>query len=324
LERKIRLPFINGRADKALWCEELNGGKRSALQEPVGEVNSTSRGYTMRLLQFQIIGIISALALTYVPVLPKFKGSEANAQGVTALPPAQAAALQFGQAHPMNPLRVGWQCLDDRANVAARGPEFEPYNDFPVLRCNSSRTHPASGTRQKSTLIATVWILAPSETDLAAWVGKSCLRLKAKNQARCGAMMAEMVFKQNNGHFAVAGHILETQQEAGCDKCSQNLLIYMPFRHGVTVRMAREPKERRNVSFATYDQALAAANLTFGTVAIVGNYGRVSNVFRPTGLSDSAWLIRNRDSYLNALRTGNYPDLDRSFPAYCKKLDCGL
>jgi hypothetical protein len=272
-----------------------------------------------KLFGITLAGLIASGASVAQPV-------DTNQNGM-----ARTAAIEYYKANFRMPEAAGWSCIDASASFVSRGPEFQPYAAFPIKQCNYSRSHPTSSTldRPATTLLASVWLLIPKAETLAAWAEQTCNRLSAQNRDQCGRKIAEMVYRQNNGHFAIAGHILETQSEAGCSVdtagCEKNLLIYLPYRHGVTVRMVDDPKNRRNASFHSPTDALAAAERTFGPIAAAGTIGRVSNVSRPPNLSDDAWAIQNRDAYLSAVSTSDYPDLDRAFRAFCKKRnDCGL
>jgi hypothetical protein len=281
-------------------------------------------GFCLMKLEFKLFkGTLAGLSAFGASVA---QPADTNQKGM-----ARTAAIEYYNANFRMPEDAGWSCIDASASFASRGPEFQPYAAFPIKRCSYSRSHPASSTldHPARTLLASVWLLIPKSETLAAWAEQTCNRLSAQNRGQCGRKIAEMVYRQNNGHFAIAGHILETQSEAGCSVmtagCEKNLLIYLPYRHGVTVRMVDDPTNRRNTSFSSPTDALLAAERTFGPIAAAGTIGRVANVSRPPNLSPDAWVVHNRDAYLSAIAKSDYPDLDRAFRAFCKKRnDCGL
>ncbi|MEP7005160.1 MAG: glucosaminidase domain-containing protein [Sphingomonas bacterium] len=218
---------------------------------------------------------------------------------------------------------------------------FESYKGFLVARCPYSRTHPADAglKRPKTTLLAVVWLLDADASTVARWVGDACQTLASTKPAVCGRLVAGMILSQNGAQFPVAGHVLETQGEAGCPKedpdpknrCPMDYLIYLPFRDGVTVKMAVDGPERRRVSFSDVAAADAGAIQTLAALASVGNFGRIANSSR-NGQSDQQWLANNRNGYLDALRSGTYKDLLVTARNYCRETDkqgarvrdCGL
>jgi hypothetical protein len=205
---------------------------------------------------------------------------------------------------------------------------FEAYDKFEVQRCEYSRSQTATNDRPQRTLLAVVWLLDVDAATLSNWIGSACASLNSRNPSQCGQAIARMILEQNGAQFAVAGHVIETQSEAGCGsdipECKNDELIYLPFRNGITVKMANDPTMRRRLSYDSFLEAGKAADLTLDKVRAVGGIGRVANVLKPAGQTDSKWLVGNRDAYLNAIRTGRYRDLERSARAFCVEHDCGL
>jgi len=235
-------------------------------------------------------------------------------------------------------------CDPPDKNWGSAHPGFEAYQGFPVERCEYSVTReadPAVG-RVEATLLAVVWMLNPDAPTLARWIGSACETLGTAKPADCGRLIAGMILQQNGAQYAVAGHVLETQSEAGCapsDGCPKDLLKYLPFRDGVTVKMATDDRdERRGDSFADFAAADTGAKLTLGALAgagtkgRVGRIGRIANIERASGLSDEQWLASNRDAYLLAFRIGAYLPLADSGRAFCRQTnakgelvrDCGF
>jgi hypothetical protein len=219
-------------------------------------------------------------------------------------------------------------------------PGFEPYAGLGVQRCEYSVSQKATATRPDVTLRAVVWLLNPSADQISRWVGETCEDLAATVPEVCGRQVAQMIIHQNGAQFPAAGHVVETQWEAGCahddPDCLDNVLIYLPQRHGLTVKMKTDPEKRVRTSWGSaraldFTAAGVAADSTFGEVASYGTYGRVANVDRD-GEDGRAFVERNRDGYLAALAGGRYPMLTQAARTHCLEKtkkgswvrDCGI
>jgi hypothetical protein len=199
---------------------------------------------------------------------------------------------------------------------------FEGYAGLPVQRCFYPRSQEKTKYRQAATLIAVVWMLNPDATRVATWIGSACKKAKALPQSDCGRKLAFYLLNQNGAQFALAGHVIETQREAGCDDCHTDALIYLPFRDGVTVKLKGDSADRRQATFADEKEALEAAEKTLSDPATfqkVGNIGRVGNISRWSGEAGPDRLIRNRTTYLKALNSNSYELLDSSVAAALKE-----
>ncbi|NEJ24585.1 hypothetical protein GR247_31205 [Rhizobium leguminosarum] len=194
---------------------------------------------------------------------------------------------------------------------------FEDYAGLPIQRCLYARSQTKTEYRKAATLIAVVWMLNPDAARVAKWIGTACKKAKASSKSDCGRKLAYYILKQNGAQFAVAGHVLETQSEAGCDDCLADALIYLPFRDGVTVKLQDELADRRQATFTDEKEALDAAEKSLvdpTTFQKVGNIGRVGNIYRLDGEPAPEWLVRNRTTYLKALNGASYELLDSAVP----------
>ncbi|MBP2490908.1 hypothetical protein JOH50_006704 [Rhizobium leguminosarum] len=197
--------------------------------------------------------------------------------------------------------------------ISHRG--LEAYESLPVARCVYPRSQTKTEYREALTLTAVVWMLNPDAATLAKWIGGACSKAKAEPTSSCGRKFAAFILNQNGAQFAVAGHVIETQKEAGCEACVTDALIYLPFRDGITVKLQDDdPKNRRQKPFADEREAAEAAEKTLSDPATfqpIGDIGRVGNIYRLPHESDLDWLARNRSTYLLALQSGSYDFLDQ-------------
>ncbi|MBC2807012.1 hypothetical protein C3Y94_028195 [Rhizobium ruizarguesonis] len=220
-------------------------------------------------------------------------------------------------------------CKDVAKDWASSHVGLEKYAGLPVKRCFYPRTQTANKHRNSATLIAVVWMLNPDPPTIAKWIGAACPKIDVESEADCGRRIASYVLTQNGAQFPVAGHVLETQSEAGCavsvPGCEGDVLIYLPFRDGVTVKLQNDhPDQRRKETFADEQEALKAAEETLSDPASfqsVGDIGRVGNIYRLPKEEDFDWLERNRDTYLKALSDTSYDFFDGVVRAALRKKD---
>ncbi|MFF0952158.1 hypothetical protein ACFYE9_32430 [Rhizobium leguminosarum] len=218
-------------------------------------------------------------------------------------------------------------CKDVPKDWASSHVGLEKYAGLPVKRCFYPRSQIASKHRNAATLIAVVWMLNPDAPTIAKWIGTACTEADVASEADCGRRIARYVLTQNGAQFPVAGHVLETQSEAGCavsvPGCEGDVLIYLPFRDGVTVKLQNDsPDQRRKETFADEKEALGAAEETLSDPASfqsVGDIGRIGNIYRLPKEKRLDWLERNRGTYLKALNGTSYEFFDEVVRAALSK-----
>jgi len=222
--------------------------------------------------------IITAFLLVIVPAHAETVNGER-----AALTYFQELDADSGQSRIVAARYMEHDCKDVPKDWASSHLGLEKYAGLPIKRCFYPRSQIASNHTNAATLIAVVWMLNPEATTIAKWIGTACTKAGVKSEAECGRRIARYVLTQNGAQFPVAGHVLETQSEAGCPVsvagCEGDVLIYLPFRDGVTVKLQNDsPDQRRKETFADEKEALKAAEETLAdpsTFQSVGDIGRI-------------------------------------------------
>lgn len=256
-------------------------------------------------------------SMTVLLLLAPVAQAENNNWEQAALTYLQEKADASGKSRIAAARYMEVKCTPVDKNWATSHVGFEAYVGLPVQRCLYSRSQEKTDHRNAATLTAVVWMLNPDDAHLAKWIGTACKKAKASSKSDCGRKLAYYILKQNGAQFAVAGHVIETQREAGCDSCIADALIYLPFRDGVTVKLQDDLPDRRQETFADEKEALEAAQKSLAdptTFQKVGDIGRVANIYRLGGEKAPDWLARNRTTFLKALNGASYDLLDSVVP----------
>ncbi|WP_418137881.1 hypothetical protein [Agrobacterium sp. El2ro-1b] len=73
-------------------------------------------------------------------------------------------------------------------------------------------------------------------------------------------MMKNRLVNSSERPIELAGHVIETQRDAGYDDCQADALIYLPFRDGVTVKLGGDLVDRLQATFADQRSARISGN----------------------------------------------------------------
>ena len=150
----------------------------------------------------------------------------------------------------------------------------QPVTDWPGYEGRQVRRCQYSVSSAGKTLSGLVYLLDPSEANIAARIGGACAAVGLADRAGCGKRLAAYVIGQNSGHFPVAGFVIERKQDAGGPAGNADP-VYMEFRDGNTIQSGdRLNFTDRQLSIETMEHAARAP------VAQTRIYARIANADR--------------------------------------------
>jgi len=189
----------------------------------------------------------------------------------------------------------------------------QPVTDWPGYEGRQVRRCQYSVSSAGKTLSGLVYLLDPSEANIAARIGGACAVVGLADRAGCGKRLAAYVIGQNSGHFPVAGFVIERKQDAGGPAGNADP-VYMEFRDGNTIQSGdRLNFTDRQLSVEAMEHAARAP------VAETRIYARIANADRADyrnagGMAEvgakpaqdprHAWLEVIRKNELQAQDTG--------------------
>lgn len=151
-------------------------------------------------------------------------------------------------------------------NCGAPITNWPGYEGRPVRRCNYSFTSAGK------TLSALVYLLDPTEANIAARIGNACAAIGLAQHAGCGTGLAQLIINQNGGQYPVAGFVIERKSDAGEDSSDP---VYLEFRDGVTVVTS----DKLNFTTTQLDNA-AMEHAARAPLLRAKRYARIANADR--------------------------------------------
>lgn len=177
------------------------------------------------------------------------------------------------------------------------------YDEFTVLRC-TYKQQPLSGV---------VYVLNPTAKQVAVWIASACLTNNLAEEADCARRLTSHMRRSNSFIFPIAGDVIEPAGSLGRSCANKHgngdVLVHTYFRDGVTIETERDfTCESYQISEEEADtEAFKKPKkvMNVGRVAAIHRelYAKLMEVSTPT---DDQWRTIVRDSYLDAIRTGNY------------------
>ena len=186
--------------------------------------------------------------------------------GPAPIPQAAPNAAEAAATDYLHPRLVGARYLSQ--NCAAAVTDWPGYAGHEVRRCHYQVTSASK------TLSAIVYLMNPSEANIAARIGYACAATGLKTHRACGADLAKLILGQNGGQFPVAGFVIERKRDAGGTGDDP---VYLEFRDGVTVVTAdRLNFTDTQLTEAAMDHAARAPLLRAQRYARIANADRAA------------------------------------------------
>ncbi|MBB5429133.1 hypothetical protein HDG40_007328 [Paraburkholderia sp. JPY158] len=220
----------------------------------------------------------------------------------TPMPPdsaAKRAAASF-LATTLQPARYMLAHCDARPVT-----DWPNYQGRKVTRCQYSLTSAGK------TLTALVYLLNPSEGNIATRIGNVCRSVGLAERPGCGRYLASLIVNQNGGQFPVAGFVIERKKDAGGQGDDP---VYLEFRDGTTIQSAdRLNFTDRQLTIDAMEHAARASVVETRSIARIANatradYKRAGGI-EPVGNippedTRNLWPVVVRENELRAQDTG--------------------
>lgn len=264
------------------------------------------------------IRIRSAAIASVMFLLPAFVDAEQPSEAYEAAWEAIGRDADPG-------VRPGDACIPGTGTLDTH---VQGYEGLPVKRCVYWYGRPNVLPK------ALVYTLYPTKEQLAKWVEKACSSISSVPQETCGKGLVGYMSSSNSLTYVVKGNFLELGGDiSGCPDSGR--VYNVQFRDGINVAIPNVPAAPGGDKYKLCwdgnlaideqeaDAAQSDVNYYFlGRVAMIDldDYERLTDTQVPTTTEhddgrgrdhpSAEWGRLNRESYINAIKTGDYTMLD--------------